>query len=64
MGEVKIRKWRLSNEKMTVLVKTKNGIITEAAPIVRVFIGQPLDNLAIWMDKMGSTTVLPLKRYL
>lgn len=56
-----IHKWRLSNEKMTVLVKTKNGIITEAAPIVRVFVGQPLDNLAVWMDKMGSTTVLPLE---
>jgi hypothetical protein len=56
-----IHKWRLSNEKMTVLVKTKNGIITEAAPIVRVFIGQPLDNLAVWMDKMGSTTILPLE---
>jgi hypothetical protein len=56
-----IHKWRLSNEKMTVLVKTKNGIITEAAPIIRVFVGQPLDNLAVWMDKMGSTTVLPLE---
>jgi hypothetical protein len=49
---------------MTVLVKTKNGIITEAAPIVRVFVGQPLDNLAVWMDKMGSTTVLPLEMYI
>ncbi len=56
-----LHKWRLSNEKMTVLVQTKNGIITNAAPIVQVFLGQPLDNLAVWMNKMGSTTIHPLE---
>ncbi|MFA5344743.1 MAG: hypothetical protein WC315_00490 [Candidatus Omnitrophota bacterium] len=59
-----INKWQVSNEKMTVLVQTRNGIITNAAPVVQIFIGQPLDNLAVWMSKMGSTTITPLEGHI
>ncbi len=58
-----ISKWRLSNEKMTIFAQTVNGIILEVAPIANKFIGQPLDNLATWMEKMGSTTVTPLESH-
>lgn len=45
---------------MTVKVKVRNGKIIEAAPIVQVFVGQPLDNLASWMRKFGETDILLL----
>ena len=41
----------ISCNKFTVLVRADAGIITEAALIVRVFIGQPLDNLLGWAEK-------------
>lgn len=53
-------KWWLSNKKMTVKVVTQNLIIIDAAPIVRCFIGQPLQNLIRWMKKMGETEVVNL----
>lgn len=43
-------KYRLSSPKMTVRVEAdENGIITWAAPVVRKFKGQPLENLERWM---------------
>jgi hypothetical protein len=42
-------KWWLSSPRMTVGVKVSNGLIVEAAPIVRVFIGQSFTNLLRWM---------------
>ncbi|MHA1839868.1 MAG: hypothetical protein ACTSYO_07955 [Candidatus Ranarchaeia archaeon] len=39
---------------MTVLVETKDRHISKAAPIVRKFIGQPLNNLSNWMRKQGG----------
>ena len=38
----------------------RNGKIIDAAPVVRIFIGQPLDNLAAWMRKLGPTEVVLL----
>jgi hypothetical protein len=39
----------------TVLVTTgANGIIVKAAPMVRRFLGQPLDNLLKWAVKQGG----------
>lgn len=41
--------------KFTVLVKVDlNGKITYAAPIVKKFIGQPVDNLRKWMKGLGG----------
>lgn len=34
--------------RFTVKVTVRDGIIVTAAPIVRVFVGQPLDNLVRW----------------
>ena len=44
----------LSSKKMTVLVDVQDGLITEAAPVTRKFIGQPLQNLIRWMRKQGG----------
>jgi hypothetical protein len=45
----------LSSVKFTVLVDTdSNGKITKAAPVVNVFVGQPLSNLVKWMKKQGG----------
>ena len=45
----------LSNVKMTVAVELdKDDNIIEAAPIVRKFMGQPLENLALWMNKQDG----------
>lgn len=42
----------MSNDKMTVkAVSDDSGIITDAAPVVRKFIGQPLRNLSAWMNR-------------
>ncbi len=49
--------FQLSNERMTFRVHARNGIVLDTAPIARRFIGQPLDNLASWMRKMGPTDV-------
>lgn len=53
MGETKensiIERWWLSNARMTVGVSVTNLVIMNAAPIVRVFIGQPFTNLLRWM---------------
>lgn len=54
--------WRLSNERMTVKIRTDAaGNIQIAAPIVRRFIGQPLNNLVRWMKNMSKTTITLLK---
>lgn len=44
----------LSNKRMTVLAKTENGIIVFAAPIIRVFVGQPIVNLVLWMKRQPN----------
>lgn len=46
-----IQVWWLSNQQMTVRVSVENGIIKDAAPIVRKFIGQHLSSLYRWMAK-------------
>jgi|WetSurMetagenome_2_1015567.scaffolds.fasta_scaffold02484_24 hypothetical protein len=55
--------WQISNEKFTFKVYTLNGIITDAAPIAKRFIGQPLDNLANWLNKFSPITVHPLEKH-
>jgi hypothetical protein len=61
LSKSKTGTFRLSNVKMTVKVIARNGIIRDAAPIVRSFIGQQLDDLVGWMVKMGETTVTVLE---
>jgi len=38
-------------------VTVRNGKIKDAAPVIKCFIGQPLDNLVSWMHKIGPTDV-------
>ncbi len=50
--------WWVSCRKFTVRVTTNSSLtIIEAAPIVRVFVGQPLDNLKRWADGFGGLLV-------
>lgn len=49
--------YQLSNDKLTVKATVRNGKIIDAAPVIRIFIGQPLDNLATWMQKLGPTEI-------
>jgi len=42
---------------MTVWVKTENETITDSAPVVKRFIGQPLRNLARWMSRQGGLQI-------
>jgi hypothetical protein len=47
--------WWLSSVRMTVGVQTDaRAVITDGAPIIRTFIGQPIRNLADWMRKQGG----------
>lgn len=46
--------WWLSSEAMTVGVTTESRVIVRASPIVRRFIGQPLENLVRWMRGQGG----------
>lgn len=59
-------RWWLMNEtyyfscnKFTVRVVTNSrGVIVDAAPIVRRFIGQPRNNLKRWADKFGGVRIV------
>jgi hypothetical protein len=46
--------WWLSCSRFTVGVEIKDGVIVDAAPIVRKFIGQPTRNLGRWMRGIGG----------
>ncbi len=53
----------LSCSKFTIQVDTERGIITQAAPIARVFIGQKLENLVCWARaRFGGATIKALER--
>ena len=47
----------ISNRVFTVRVEATDGVITEAAPIVRKFLGQPIDNLLNWARRQGGLIV-------
>lgn len=49
--------WWVSCKKMTILVVSKDGIITGGAPIINKFIGQPLRNLKKWLEPMGDLKI-------
>ena len=50
-----MRTYWLSSRKMTVSVDVDAAnTIVDCAPIVRVFKGQPLQNLVNWMKKQGG----------
>lgn len=52
----------LSNVKMTVAVRiNEDDKIVEAPPIVKRFTGQPLENLALWMNKKDGFRIEEMK---
>lgn len=47
--------YQISSRKITAWVRTDaTGVITEAAPVLRKFIGQRLCNLSGWMESQGE----------
>ena len=46
--------WWVSCLKITILVISVDGRIIETAPVARRFVGQPLRNLRVWMEKFGG----------
>jgi len=51
--------WWLSSPRMTVTVKTDKWTeIVDAAPIVRKFVGQHLNDLVRWMKKQGKVDMV------
>lgn len=55
------REWQFSSIKMTVWVQTECGIITDAATVVRRFVGQPMRKLAKWMSQQGGFRIEVLR---
>lgn len=54
--------WQLSNERMTVEVETDaSNNVRVAAPIARKFIGQQINRLFQWMQRMGPTKVTQIQ---
>lgn len=54
----------LSNERMTVLVKVdEDDKIRTFPPIARRFVGQPLENLALWMNEVEGFRIEDLGAY-
>jgi len=54
-------KWYVSSPRATCKVETdKRGVIVDAAPVWRRFIGQRMTNLLRWLGKEGLI-VKPLK---
>ena len=45
------------------IVPTKNSITFDTFPKMPSFIGQPLDNLASWMQKQSKTQVILLESH-
>lgn len=55
-------KYWISSLKMTVFVEVNDqGVINNAASIVKVFVGQKLSNLVGWMNRQGGLEIKELK---
>lgn len=48
--------WYVSGPYFTCVVEVTDGVITEAPPILRRFVGQPAKNLGDWMRSKGEAT--------
>ena len=48
------KSWWLSCSRFTIKAIVKSGVIVDAAPIVKRFVGQPLSNLRKWMISLGG----------
>lgn len=45
--------WQFSSVRMTVWIRIVGRVVIDAAPIVRKFIGQDVENLELWMMRQG-----------
>ena len=46
-----MREYQIDCEKFCGYIKVENNIIIDAMPIVKIFIGQPVENLTKWVTK-------------
>lgn len=59
----KLGTWRLSNEQMTIKVEVdSDNNIQSIASVAHRFVGQPLNNLARWMNNMSKIDIILLKK--
>lgn len=49
-----------STRRMTFLIGSIDGVITDAAPIAARFIGQPLTNIKRWLIKMPDLKIIEI----
>lgn len=49
--------WWFSSSRMTFDVLVHGGVIIDAAPIARKFVGQPVTNLERWMRRQGGLRI-------
>jgi hypothetical protein len=49
--------YELDNPKITGTVTVRNGNIIDIDPVLRVFIGKTLNDLAKWLERHGKTTL-------
>jgi len=62
MSEVpRFEEFCVTSPRMTVWVKTRDGIIVDCAPIANKFRGQKLNNLLRWLAKFGGVEKYKLK---
>lgn len=54
--------WWVSTPDWTVWIEVEDGKIVNAAPILRVFIGQPATNLGAWIRKQWSDELIRIER--
>jgi len=60
---MKIGVWRLSNHRFTIRVTTDTaGNVIDAAPIAKRFIGDRFGAVCQWMQKIGTTDIILMRR--
>ena len=52
----------LSTDRMTVFAEAnRHGVVVDTAPIVRVFIGQPIDNMIRWLKRQNGYRIATIR---
>lgn len=54
--------WASSNRMTVRVVINSHNIIVDAAPVIRKFTGQPINNLCKWMSRQGGLRIVVIKK--
>lgn len=52
--------WQVSTRVLTASCEIRGGQIVKAAPIIRLFVGQPFGNLLRWAGRQSGLRVYPI----